>query len=197
MNPDETRAAVLSALNQLYLPIEADDLSLVSRLTKGVEVDEADLVDLAEADRASFRAGDERPVWICPALEYPDGKANEEFFTRSDWPMQARVVRGIRSKAQELFLLRHFCDLAMSADADEPWVALLRERIDDLTVHFSESRLAERRAERGGSVDDLEFYREFAEDLHGELVREERVTRREAIEALEQLPLPTRYFGLS
>ncbi|WIX88228.1 hypothetical protein [Amycolatopsis sp. DG1A-15b] len=198
MNPDEIRAAVLYALNRLYLPIAADDLSLVTRLVKGVDVAEADLDDLAEADRAGFRAGDERPVWICPALEYPDGKANEGFFTRSDWPIQARIVRGgVPSKSKDLFLLRHLCDLAMSADTGEALRESLRERIDDLTIHFTESRLAERRAEHSKSVDDLEFYREFAEDLYGEVVRQEREAQRDAIEALERLPLPVRYFGVS
>lgn len=197
MNPDGARAAVLSALNRLYLPIAADDLALVTRLVEGVEVGEADLDALAQADRASFRSGDESPVWICPALEYPAGKANDEFFTRSDWPLRARIVRGVLSESQELFLLRHFCDLAISAAADEPLVALLRERIEDLTIHLSESQIAERRAEHRESVDDLEIYRELAEDLHGELIRQERVAQRDAIEALEQLTLPARYFGVS
>jgi hypothetical protein len=47
-------------------------------------------------------------VWICPVLEHPDGKPADEFFTRSDWPLRARIVWGVLSEAQELSLLRGF-----------------------------------------------------------------------------------------
>ena len=194
------RAAVLGALNLLYAPMAADDLVMVTQLSEGFEVDEETLVELAEADRADFFAGVERPARICPAIEYADGKANDEFFTRSDWVMGARIVRDVLSESQELWLLWRFCDLAMSAvecgSTNSAAFARLGERIDGLTIHLPASRLAERRAEHGGPVDDLVVYRELAENLYGELVSQERVAQRHVVEAWERLAPAEKYFGV-
>jgi hypothetical protein len=200
MHPDETRRAVLGALNLIYAPLMADDLVMVTQLAEGVALGEDDLVELAEADRRDFFSGCERPVWICPAIEYAGGAANDEFFTRSDWRLRERVVRDVLSESQELWLLWQFCNLLVTfLEKRLPGNAAavrLRERIGDLSVHLPASRLAERRARRGEQATSLHTYIELAEDMYGELVSQERVAQRDAIEALERLPLPARHFGV-
>jgi hypothetical protein len=190
------RDAVLGALNLVYQPVAADDLALVVALTEGLEVSEASLTELAAADRAAFLAGADRPVWICPALEYADGRPADEFLTRSDQPMAARVVRDVLSESQELWLLKQFCDLALSFVERRVEVPRrLGERIDDLSIHLPADRLAEKRADRD-RPDDLGVYCELAEDRFGELVREERVAQGHVIGALERLAPFERYFGV-
>ncbi|MEU5264131.1 hypothetical protein [Amycolatopsis sp. NPDC021455] len=196
MDPEETRKPVLDALNRFYAPMPADDLVMVLALATGVEHDEEALTALAAADRAEFSAGAERPVWICPALEYSGGEASDEFLTRSDWPMRARVVRGVLSESQELWLLKQFVSLKWSGEyPPSRHLDRLHERIVDLSIHVPRERLAEKKADRGGRYDLLELWWEIAEDRHGELVRQERIAQAGVIGELERLPLPERFFG--
>ena len=169
---------------------------MVLALPTGVEYDEEALTALAAADRAEFSAGAERPVWICPALEYDGGEANDEFLTRPDWPMRARVVREVLSESDELWLLKQFISLKWSAKyPPSRHLDRLHERIGDLSIHVPPERLAEKKADRGGRYDLLELWWEIAEDRFGELVRHERIAQAGAIGKLERLPLPARLFG--
>ena len=201
MISDEARVAVLGALNLIYAPLLADDLAMVTQLAEGVELGEDVLVELAEADRRDFFSEGERPVWICPAIEYADGKENDEFFTRSDWSMRERVVRDVLSEGQELWLLWRFCSLLITVierrSVSNAAVARLKQRIGDLSIHLPKSRLAERRAERGDRADSLASYCELAEDLYGERIRYERDAQRDAVTALERVSLAEQYFGVS
>lgn len=194
MDSGDLRETVLSGLNRVYGPMMADDLRMILALEHGVDVEEKTLTALAAADRADFAAGVERPVWICPALEYRDGEASDEFLTRSDWPMPARVVREVLSESQELWLLKQFLSMGFTTRPPSPHLDRLRERIQDLSVHLPPERIAEKKADRD-HPDDLEIWWELAEDRHGELRRHERIAEVGAIGALEALPLPERYFG--
>jgi hypothetical protein len=196
MNSDEPRVAVLRTLNLIYSPLMADDLAMVAQVAEGVELSEDDLVELARADRRDFFSGSERPVWICPAVDYAGGAPNDEFFTRSDWSLRERVVRDVLSESQEIWLLWQFCNLMVTFIEkrlpNNAAVVRLQERIDDLSIHLPESRLAKRRAERGEESNTLATYYELAENMYGELVPQERVAQHDAIEALEQIPLSAR-----
>ncbi|WP_045878831.1 hypothetical protein [Pseudofrankia sp. DC12] len=86
---DESRVKILRLLGRIYTPIAADDLDMCVDLTEGLHIGEEQLVELLAADRAEFLSGITRPVWACPALEVRGGGANDEFFTRSDWPVWA------------------------------------------------------------------------------------------------------------
>ncbi|MFJ1760468.1 hypothetical protein ACIOD2_09140 [Amycolatopsis sp. NPDC088138] len=186
------RDAVLRALHAAWSPVAADDLAMVVSLVGGPAAGEATLAELAAEDRAAYFAGEERPVWICPALEYPNGEPNDEFFTRSDWPSRGRTVREVLSETQELWLLRVFCGFAMGADPIPPRLA---ERIDDLTIHLPAGRLAEHAAGRGETVPSFEAHREVAADRFGVLVGQERVAHQHVYEALDALPEAERLFG--
>jgi hypothetical protein len=196
---DDARSAVLRVLHRLFMPVAADDLATCAHASVGLDLDEESLTALIAEDRAAYFAGAERAAWICPALEYPDGSENDEFVTRSDWQVRARIVDGALSEAQELLLLRRLCDIAASAvekgAAGGDSYGRLRERIDDLTVHLPEAQLADMRRRRTIPTDDLILYRELAEDLYGERVTAERAAQRDAVEALEQLSPAEKYFG--
>jgi hypothetical protein len=199
MPSDETRRGVLSVLDQLYLPAELDDVALCARVDSGLEVDAGALAELAAADREEFLSGIERAVWICPALEYSDGQPNDEFITRSDWPLRARLVEGILSETQELMLLRQLCDIAIVAAergirSAEDYARLIA-RIEDLTIQLPTARLREMRARRTIPMDDISLYRELAEDLYSERVKEERAVKQHAVAALEHLSIAEKYFG--
>ncbi|MFB9689378.1 hypothetical protein [Amycolatopsis plumensis] len=195
MDSGELRGAVLDALQGFWAPMLLDDLAMVLALEHGVDVDEETLSALAAADHADFAAGVERPVWLCPALEYRDGEANDEFLTRSDWPVTARVVREVLSESQELWLLKQF--LSIDCRTPSPHLDRLNERIHDLSVHLPPERIAEKKADPDWDeeTDDLELWWMLAEDLHGELRRHEKIAEAGAIGALEALPRSERYFG--
>ena len=200
MPSDETRRGVLSVLDELYLPVEFDDVALCARIHSGLDTDPRAVAELAAADRADFLSGIERAVWMCPALEYSDGHANDEFVTRSDWPLRARLVDGMLSEPQELMLLRQLCDIALVATErgirNEEDYDRLRERIEDLTIQLPTARLREMRARRTIPMDDISIYRELAEDLYSERAKEEMIVRQHAVAALEQLDTAERYFGV-
>jgi hypothetical protein len=198
MDSDELRKIALYGLNRFYAPMMADDLAMVLSLDEGLDIGEETLTALAAADRADFASGVERPVWICPALEYRDGEASGEFLTRSDWPMPARVVRELLSESQELWLLKQFLSMRFKTRPPSPHLDRLRERIQDLSVHLPPERIAEKKADRDQPADhpdDLEIWWEIAEDRHAELRRHEQIAEVGVIGALEALPLPERYFG--
>jgi hypothetical protein len=198
MSPSDVREAVLRALQSIYQPTAIDDLVMVLALQAGLVLTEEAVAELAAADRADFAAGVERPSWICPSLEYENGEAANEFLTRSDWPMGARVVRDVLSETQELWLLRQLSALAVSLaerrEVHPPAQMLrLRERIGDLAIHLPPDRLAEKLADRS---DVMWVHYELAEDCYGELERQERVAQQHVIAGLEQLALPERFFGV-
>jgi hypothetical protein len=199
MDPDGLRNTVLAALQGFWAPMLLDDLAMVLALEHGVDVGEQTLSALAAADRADFAAGAERPVWLCPALEYRTGEANDEFLTRSDWPVTARVVREVLSESQELWLLKQF--LSIGGRTPSPHLDRLNERIQDLSIHLPPERIAEKKADPDADPglvdesDDLDIRWMVAEDLHTELRRHEDIAEAGAIAALEALPRPERYFG--
>ncbi|MEV6827406.1 hypothetical protein [Amycolatopsis sp. NPDC051102] len=197
MDSGDLRDTVLAALQRFWAPMLFDDLAMVLALEHDVDVDEETLAALAAADRADFAAGVERPVWLCPALEYRNGEANDEFLTRSDWPVTARVVREVLSESQELWLLKQFLVIPDRTDPS-PQLDRLHERIQDLSIHLPPERIAEKKADPDWDeqrIDELELWWMLAEDLHGELRRHERIAEAGAIGALEALPRLERYFG--
>jgi hypothetical protein len=199
MISEETRSTVLGLLNRLYVPVTSDDLALCLRLVSGVELSTELLEELAAKDHDEFDASLDRAVWICPALEFPSGAANPEFFTRSDWPTRTRVVHDVLSVGQELMLLRQFCDIAMSAVErgveGAAGLELLLERIDDLAIHLPGQKVEEMRTRRELQDDNLTLYRELAEDLYGDTIKSERQPQRGMVSATEKLALAEKYFG--
>lgn len=195
--PGETRDIALRLLKRIYTPISAGDLAICARAT-GQALDEAAVEDLLTRDHEDYGNGTDRPVWLCPAIDYPDGLPNVEFLTRSDWPLRTRIVQGVLSEVQELMLLRQFCDIALIAvhsDSESPAGAQLIERIDDLTIHLPSSKLEEMRGRRTVDTSDLVLFRELAEDLYGEKIAEIREEQRDFVNMLEMRPVDEKYFG--
>jgi hypothetical protein len=199
VTPEEARPALLALLNRLYVPTTVDDLVLCGSVvgTAGIS---SDLVEeVAASDLEEFLAGVERPAWVCPALDYPGGLSNEEFLTRSDWPLRTRVVPSFLSEGQELMLLRQLCDIAMSAlekgFSDRADVRALLERIDDLTIHVPEQLAEETSARRGLQDDHLTLYRELAEDLYGDVIEKDRRDQSALVAEFSELPDRVKFFG--
>lgn len=198
MEPEEIRSTVLDLLSRLYAPVAADDLSLCAEVSAGMRVRGEVIAELARRDFEGFSAGMERDTWICPALDYPDGSANYDYLTRSDWSARSRLVEGRLSEAQELLLLRNLCDMAaITAEKGGTSQELRRlmDRIDELAIHIPESVVEERRSRRTVPTSDVLLYREIAEDLYGPAVRVERKRQQAVVETIDRLALPARYFG--
>ena len=198
MDPQEARSIVLDLLDELYLPTTPSDLSLCAEAARGVRIPEDVISDLARRDREEFAGGTPRDVWICPALSYPDGSADDDYLTRSDWRARNRLVEGALSEAQELWLLRVLCDMTSTVEERETSGETrhrFMDRIDDLTIHFSRSVVEQRRSRAGIQQSDVRYYREIAEDLGGPLRRVEIDKQHEVAEAIEGLPPAERYFG--
>jgi hypothetical protein len=198
MEPEEIRSTVLDVLSGLYVPVSADSLSLCAEVAVRVHVPEETIADLARRDFEDFSAGMERDVWICPALDYPDGSANYNYLTRSNWSARSRLVEGALSEAQELMLLRNLCDtaaVAMGKGATRQELRRLMDRVDELAILIPGSAVEEMRSRRTVPTRDVLLYREIAEDLYGPVVRVERKRQHVVVETIDGLPLPERYFG--
>jgi hypothetical protein len=198
MEQEEIRSTVLDLLSGLYVPVAADDLSLCAEVAVGVHVPSETIADLARRDFEDFSVGTVRDVWICPALDYPDGSADYNYLTRSNWSARSRLIEGGLSEAQELMLLRNLCDtaaIAMEKGATGQELRRLMDRIDELAIHIPESAVEEMRSRRTVPTSDVLLYREIAEDLYGPVVRVERKRQHAVVETIDGLPLPERYFG--
>jgi hypothetical protein len=196
--PQQIRTTALDILSQLYVPVAPDDVSLCAEVGAGMRLSEETVAGLARQDFQEFSSGTDRDIWICPALEYPNGSANHDYLTRSDWPIRTRIVESVLSEAQELMLLRNLCDIALIAverGEEGPALRRLASRIDDLTIHIPASAIEERRSRRTVPTGDMELYREIAEDLYGPMVRAQRKKQDGVASSIDGLPLSERYFG--
>ena len=142
MDPQRIRTKVLDILSQLYVPVSPDDVSLCAEVGTGVNLSEEKVTCIARQDFQGFSSGTGRDIWICPALEYPNGSASHDYLTRSDWPTRTRIVEGVLSEAQEIMLLRNLCDIALVAS---PPPAATREPASARTPRASRLRLRRRR----------------------------------------------------
>lgn len=198
MHPQRIRTTVLDILSQLYVPASPDDVSLCAEVGAGVRLSEEKVTCIARQDFQEFSSGTGRDIWICPALEYPNGSASHDYLTRSDWPTRTRIVDGALSEAQEIMLLRNLCDIALIAmERGQGSLELRRltSRIDDLTIHIPSSAIEERRSRRTVPTSDIELIREIAEDLYGPMIRAQRKRQESIVSSIDELPLPERYFG--
>jgi hypothetical protein len=198
MEPRQIRTIVLQILSQLYVAVAPDDVSLCAEVVTGSHLSEKTVAGIARQDLQEFSNGTGRDIWICPALEYPNGSANHEYLTRSDWPIRARIVEGVQSEAQELALLRVLCDMAAVAEGrggESPALSRLMSRIDDLAIHIPASAIEKARSRRTVPASDIILYREIAEDLYGPIIRAQRKKHEAVVSSIDKRPLPERYFG--
>lgn len=201
MTPDEFRLMVVGMLNRIYIPLTSDDLALCLHAIHGSDVDTSPIATLLERDHLDYINRVERSTFFCPALTFPSGAADDEFFTLSHWPIRARLVEDVLSTGQEMLLLKHLCDLAMQVEGapegDSASAAALRERIDDLTMNFSRVDIDARRALLAPGESVLPVYRDLAEDHCSDFVRDERFKQRFVVEKIENLDEMQRFFGIS
>jgi hypothetical protein len=185
-------------LNRVYLPMMIDDLALCMQAQSGAQVDARNLAELLPMDRSRYASGAGAPPYICPALQLPTGAAQDEFLTLSTWPIGARLVNGVLSAAQEMFLLKAMCDLVLSAEGTSDYARVadvLHERVEDLAVHFSTAQIETRSARLGAGDDRFLIYRELVEDLAGPEVDAERVQQLAAVQRIEALSEASRFYG--
>jgi hypothetical protein len=199
MQLQEARSAVLEILSRLYVPTTGEDLSLCVEMNNGLRIPKEEITDLIRQDFEGFRNRQKRDCWVCPALSYPNGSANHNYLTRSDWLIRSRLVESTLSAAQELMLLRGLCDMVAVAvekgDASRAFHGVM-DRINELAVtRIPRPALVSMRARRTVPTSDVLLYREIAEDLYGPLVRAVRKSQRSVADEISALPLLERYFG--
>lgn len=186
---ESKRNLVAGLLGRIYVPLTPDDILVCLRAMGEASVDEAYLDDLLQRERSDYLSGLSRSAWICPALEPDSGHACDEFITRSDWVMRSRLVFDVLSDSQEIYLLRGFCDLAISIqeqnDKSSDQESLL-ERIEDLAVHLSVRDIGEKVRE-GGNAYLLHAYRELAEDAYPLAYRAVKAQYEAAVEGILSL----------
>lgn len=185
-------------LNWIYLPLTTDDLALAMRAWSGTQVDARDLAELLTQDRSRYLSNTGAPPYVCPALEFPSGVAADEFLTLSTWPICARLVKGVLSAAQEMFLLKALCRVVLSAEGTSGYARaadVLRERTEDLAIHFSTEEIETRSARLNAGDDRFLVYYELVEDLAGEPAEAERFEQLAAVQRIESLSEASRLYG--
>ncbi|MEY9849866.1 hypothetical protein [Streptacidiphilus sp. MAP5-3] len=195
---NDQRTLVAGLLARIYVPLTSDDAVLCLQATGAQSIEAGEVEDLLVADLESFQRGDSQTQWICPALSGDGGTPEDEYITLSGWPLRSRIVFGVLSEAQELMLLRQFCDLAISAleggrlDGE---LGPMVERIEGLTIHFDEAG-SQRYRKAEGLYGKLAACREVAEDAYPAAMRREKAARDAAVGLISQLGSEEILFGV-
>jgi hypothetical protein len=130
---DQLREAILAALDHYRCPLGHGELAAYLQVEHGLTVAQADLPALVDAERRAHAAGEQRQVWICPALlgdpilDDLGVPADDSLVTRSDWELPERVV-GLEA-VRQLWLTWQLCrDARIYLEWQRPGVELLVER---------------------------------------------------------------------
>lgn len=123
------RMAVFEALDQLGVPAGHEELAAYARVFLGTEMHRQDLATLRQAERRAWKDGERRDTWICPAiLDHRGFPADADLLTRSDWPLENRVLITGSEAVRNLWILRRLSWLVLAAlREDKPGVDALMD----------------------------------------------------------------------
>lgn len=114
------REQVLTALEEVGLPMLSRDIQHYLRTVYGVGIDATRFSSLRKAEMGAFERGSHRAVWLSYGLT-PKGEAIKRLLARSDFDFQDRVVGAYTGRRLFFATTAKFCEIALHE----------RERIHD------------------------------------------------------------------
>jgi hypothetical protein len=211
----ELRQILLDALDRLACPAGHAELDAFARVFHGVNIAAEEVEALLLDEQQAFRGGEQRQVWICPAVAqvYPDFPPDTSLLTRSDWPLARRLLLPASSALRQLWLVRKLSILVLIAlEEDRPNIEPLMGEVSRraellLPAGIVEARVRRYRAEKaeqdGVPIADVQFdvvqeridvFREVAEDAF-EMLAPADHGRHAARPELEQASPEIQLFG--
>jgi hypothetical protein len=145
---------------------------------------------VADEEKAFLRPGRRpRPVWIAIALTYDRHQPIKRLLTRSDWPLEMRIVAPTTGRVQHLWMTRRLCDLAL--DVGE--MAVDPEMLKIIAADHARDVLGVK--VRRGEF-ELKVWREAADAQLATLLPEDEHIRRDSAERLAARPERVQLFGI-
>src|SRR6266542_3471014 len=149
------------------------------RVFHEIDLTQADVSAVRRGEEQAYRAGEQRDVWLCPAiLRTAWGfRAADRLLTRSDWPLAERIVYQGADAVRQVWLTKMLCCFAGEAlEQDRPAAQVLTQE-------------ASRRAELLLCADDVmwRLQPEDAEDGFGNLIDHDHAIRQRLAAELERL----------
>jgi hypothetical protein len=181
---------MLDALADLGTPAPSRTLRAFVTACYGREVSSNQFGTLAVQERRAFARGGSaaRPVWLSSGVTTPDFRPVKRIWTRSDWPLERRIMAPTTSRVQHLHLTEVLCALAMRADdvaqGPEALRALALAHARDLpgtVIHEDHPSFSQ--------------YAETARALLEQYEPEDRSLREQAAAVLATLPIEVQLFG--
>lgn len=109
------RAVVLDSLDDIGWPTYSKELGPYASARYGRKIPPTRFGALLADERASFTHGRARSVWLCSALT-ERGEAIKRLWTRSDWPLEQRIIAPTSGRVQYLKLTSRLCELSERED---------------------------------------------------------------------------------
>jgi hypothetical protein len=121
----ELRQILLEALERFSRPTGHGELRAYAGVFHGLDVTTGDLAALQDNERDAYQAGEQRQVWVCPAIVrlYPDFLPDASLLTRSDWPLAQRIELEESSAVRQLWLTRQLAAGAASTPSARGWAS--------------------------------------------------------------------------
>jgi hypothetical protein len=143
------RDLVLDALSEIGFTCYAQQLMLYIKARFGREFNPTRFGTLSVDEERAFARGTSRPVWLSHGLTFDRAEPVKRLWSRSDWPLETRLVTPAFGRAQYLRAAAKFSELAMEADtlAADPnlmrYLAADHARDLGVVVKHGEFKLAE------------------------------------------------------
>ncbi len=203
----DLRALLLDTLDEFFCPLTHAELAAHLRVFHEIDLTQADVSAVRRGEEQAYRAGEQRDVWLCPAiLRTAWGfRAADRLLTRSDWPLAERIVYQGADAVRQVWLTKMLCCFAGEAlEQDRPAAQVLTQeasRRAELLLCADDVmwRLQPEDAEDGHVVAealaaferDLPFrlmlWYEAAEDAFGNLIDHDHAIRQRLAAELERL----------
>lgn len=115
------RAHVLDVLDDLQWPAHTREIAKYAAARYGRDIPPTRFGTLASDEIKSFLAQRRpRAVWLGFALTYDRAEPIKRLWTRSDWPLEWRIVAPTSGRVQFLKMAARLCELAATESASDP-----------------------------------------------------------------------------
>jgi len=166
------RAVVLDALDDFQWPTHTREIANYCAASYGRQIPPTRFGTLASDEIKSYLSQRRpRPVWLAYALTHDRAEPIKRLWTRSDWPLECRIVAPTSGRVQFLKITARLCELAATESAANPEMMriIAADHARDLPgVQFKRGTF------------DLDGWRNLALESLAKLEPRDEETRREA-----------------